>query len=382
MSASQELEEPPSPLVTIEEECDTTTKSTYIVEKFLAVGNGKQRHCRQRSKVFSKSTSHSILKRHVYNNHLKGQVSFRTMLRPLQGPSTLTFEDLLVQFVGKGLHPFSIVEENGFIELLKSLNPEIKIPSRPTLVSWMKKRQLQLKSEKIRALQDVSSKVAITTDIWTALNRKPFMVVTGHYIDNEYSIQSTMLEFQYIPYLHGGSQIARLLEGVLDTYSLLESINGICSDNASNNEKAMDELKLRGHLKGAQNDMHIRCLAHVINLIVHDALKGDKGQIDLIRCLMHFSKPLVDVQTRWNSTYDMLTRAIKLRPVIDEFAKTNKEYSKYLIMEVASLFKRRRIDVVDEIASDMAIPLEEASINPITWWSLHIETLPILSKMA
>ena len=105
---------------------------------------------------------------------------------------------------------------------------------------------------------------------------------------------------------------------------------------------------------------HVRCLAHVINLATQEILKFIKageaqnentileeiseGFIDIIpklrklivkirsslqrrtrfsrQCEIHHNEPLnliLDVKTRWNSTYLMLERAKKLRNVSNKF---------------------------------------------------------------
>lgn len=82
---------------------------------------------------------------------------------------------------------------------------------------------------------------------------------------------------------------------------------------------------------------HFRCFAHVVNLSVQAALKQLKDEIDKVRNLIikscsspqrrqKFSEisnlnsiknlsPILDVPTRWNSTYDMIQRALSLKVV-------------------------------------------------------------------
>ena len=81
----------------------------------------------------------------------------------------------------------------------------------------------------------------------------------------------------------------------------------------------------------------VQCFGHVLNLVVQDALghisecittlhellkkvKNSSQKLELLRKLYSSSdisevKPLIDVITRWNSTYKMIMQAIKLQKV-------------------------------------------------------------------
>ena len=56
------------------------------------------------------------------------------------------------------------------------------------------------KSKALALLENIQSRVAITTDIWTSSNRKRgFMVVTAHFINDSWTLQNRIL--RYIPLL-------------------------------------------------------------------------------------------------------------------------------------------------------------------------------------
>jgi hypothetical protein len=87
----------------------------------------------------------------------------------------------------------------------------------------------------------------------------------------------------------------------------------------------------------SKNNNQFRCFAHVVNLAVQAALKVLKMEIDKLRSFIIKSRsssqrrkkfsdiskltgfgnllPILDVPTRWNSTYDMIKRALDLKVV-------------------------------------------------------------------
>ena len=111
-------------------------------------------------------------------------------------------------------------------------------------------------------------------------------------------------------------------------------------DNATSNDSMQDTVKtqvlLSNDLLCGGEFFHVRCAAHILNLIVQDGLKVIKDSLHKIReCVkyvtasetreMTFAKCvdaagikenaglIMDVQTRWNSTFYMLERALPYR---------------------------------------------------------------------
>ena len=187
-----------------------------------------------------------------------------------------------------------------------------------------------------RLMSCVSSKVSFTTDTWTSPAQVPFMAVTAHYIDDDWVLQSILLDFVCIPSSHTGERICHAFRDVIETkYNFGDRIMGVTLDNASNNTTFMEKLIESNPFFNETN--HFRCFAHVVNLAVQSMLSVKPDQIAIlreaikgIRCSplklerlkalcdtvepnVKYLKPILDVPTRWNSTSDMLQRALYLR---------------------------------------------------------------------
>ena len=65
----------------------------------------------------------------------------------------------------------------------------------------------------------------------------PYMAITGHYIDDNWVLHSTLLDFVYIPGSHTGFRIYEMfVDPICVKYDLSKKIMGITLDNAANND--------------------------------------------------------------------------------------------------------------------------------------------------
>ncbi|XP_070005193.1 zinc finger BED domain-containing protein RICESLEEPER 1-like [Nicotiana sylvestris] len=142
----------------------------------------------------------------------------------------------------------------------------------------------------------------------------------------------------------------------------LQNIFTITVGNASSNdvtvEKLSDKLDDWGTNSMNGQHLHMRCMAHIVNLIVKDDLKESSISITRVRCAVRYirqshaklrkfqeyceSKNIVkkslclDVPTRWNSTCLMLSRAIEYERAIKEYSDRDTGLSRYLMFDAIS----------------------------------------------
>lgn len=123
----------------------------------------------------------------------------------------------------------------------------------------------------------------------------------------------------------------------------------ITLDNASANDSMVESLKPDLSLLVNGEYFHIRCCAHILNLIVQEGLKDLDEAVLKVResvkytkgsqsrkqrfltCVQHVSLESVrglrqDVPTRWNSTYHMLNSALYYRKAFKHLAKIDLNY--------------------------------------------------------
>ncbi|KAI5414817.1 hypothetical protein KIW84_040325 [Lathyrus oleraceus] len=240
-------------------------------------------------------------------------------------------------------HPFRVVDGEGFIFLCNQLEPLLTIPSRRTVARDCFQLYLDEKLRLKAYFRSDCSRVALTTDCWTSIQNLSYITVTAHFVDNDWNYQKRIISFSLVPN-HKGETIGRKLEDVLREWGL-RNVSTITADNASSNDVAVAYLKKRVHIKnglmGEADFFHMRCCAHILNLIVNDGLKEQDSSVSSIRNAVRFvrSSPqralkfkecvefsritcrkhlCLDVSTRWNSTYMMLDAAEKFQTAFEK----------------------------------------------------------------
>jgi hypothetical protein len=241
---------------------------------------------------------------------------------------------LVVQYFIIEELPFRHVESYGFRELINGIEPRFNLPCRITL---QKDCMKLYEEEKLKLKASLRGKrICITIDTWTSLQNLNYMVVTASYIDSSWRMHKKIIKFNLIS-SHKGENIGRMLENTLIEWEI-ESVFTVTADNVTVNDVAIDYMKRKLKDKKCSilggEFIHMRCAAHILNLIVNEGLKGLGDCVSNIRNAVKFvrSSPqrmarfkecikcekiqstktvCLDVQTRWNSTYLMLSAAEK-----------------------------------------------------------------------
>ena len=298
------------------------------------------RHCPKHKKFAYTNGGTTNLMKHLESQHkAKVNPSKRDPKQPRLDEMTISraplfsqdlFEEFLIDWVVGNNQPFREVESESFKRLLTLLKPGVTFMSRATLKRRIMDRFSSKAADMRFFFDNLDCRVSLTTDCWTSPNNIAFMGITAHYIDNDWVLRSVTLDFIRLPGSHTGENLYKAFVSVLEKYRLKDKAMGITLDNASNNDSFIDCLHL--DLENSFDKYHhIRCFAHVLNLGAQAALSVIK--VDLERLRIGIKKirsspqsnakfktmsqsdltPILDVPTRWNSTADMLQRALELK---------------------------------------------------------------------
>jgi hypothetical protein len=329
---------------------DHFDKVDYPDDRYVAIC----KYCKRELSAASKNHGTSSLLSHVAgcaknpNRELRGQktLSFEPKKEGEKGfdlvTTAFTIEagrKALAEMIILDELPFTFVENYGFRKFVKVLQPKFKIiPSLKTIakevVGIYNIERVKLK----KALE--GRRLCLTTDTWTSIQKFCYMCLTCHFIDDDWKLHKRILNFCVVDE-HKGETVGKKIELCLRAWGI-DSIFTLTVNNASSNGGTIKFLEtITKYWKGTileHQFLHMRCCAHILNLIVGEGLKEHDSSISKVRDAVRYvksspnrfqifknyvktlgieSKSLLclDITTRWNSTYVMLESAVKFEKV-------------------------------------------------------------------
>lgn len=240
----------------------------------------------------------------------------------------MSIESLIGEMIAVDCHPFSIVDDSGFVNLVQCLEPRYTIPSRryftENVLPIIHDRLLSGVKDELAGAKFIS----FTSDIWsTEVSNDSLISVTAHWLTESFKKKFAMLNASNFPGSHTGDAIRMKCYEMLDNWEIQKNqVHCFIVDNAANMKKAMTD--------GGYT--FIGCFAHTLQLVVHDGIISQRYVQDILvkcrRIVGHFKHSQLafsrlntiqttlniphhrlkqDVVTRWNSTLHMLESIIE-----------------------------------------------------------------------
>ncbi|KAJ1276488.1 hypothetical protein BS78_05G218300 [Paspalum vaginatum] len=329
-----------------------------IWKDFEAIYDGKTiaeaqcLHCHQILKV-NRDVGTSSCLRHLRS--CEGKAKLDHMLDQLN-PNDLSLPDMslkdwkfdqetsrheLVKLVVAHALPFSIVEYPKFRSFVSRLNPLFTHISRTTIKSDFVSSYERCK-EKLRAwLDQSSSRVSLTVDLWTSKQTLGYFCVTCHFITADWTIHKRVIKFGLVKTPHDGRNIFNAMLRCTTEWKLENKIFSVTLDNAQVNDNFMKSLKenlLGKRLLLAEGVMfQCRCGAHVFNIAVQE---GQKMMSNAVSTIRESKRPPLDVATRWNSTFHMLSCALEYKRAFESLTTEDIWYMHEPLVEECNMARK------------------------------------------
>ncbi|KAL1939855.1 hypothetical protein VTO73DRAFT_9555 [Trametes versicolor] len=190
-------------------------------------------------------------------------------LNPALEPTKKGFYRLFAAWILDDNMPFTSGESPSLARLFKYLKINFILPSDTTVRNVLAQIFAELHGKVVHEFSAVRSKIAYSTDTWSTRQMVfTFAGTLAHFIDDDWKLVERLVDFYHIQDdEHKGQQAAKALT----------------MDNASANDvlaRTLSRLLLRRYgLHFSPENGRIRCIAHVVNLvvqsIVHELFEAD-----------------------------------------------------------------------------------------------------------
>ncbi|CAG8738956.1 4122_t:CDS:2, partial [Acaulospora morrowiae] len=168
---------------------------------------------------------------------------------------------LLIQWIICDQQSFSIIKNKKFQALVAALSKYNKynLPSRQMISTTIENLYEKQRNILKTYFNNLSSKVVLTTDIWTAYTNQAYMSITLYWIDDNWQMHCILFDLIPLHERYTGTNLANIIDTIISNFNLGKKIMAITTDNAYN----MDAFGQK-------------CAAHILNLIVKDGLEEAK----------------------------------------------------------------------------------------------------------
>lgn len=239
-------------------------------------------------------------------------------------------------------YPLHIVEQPGFVDFVRSLQPQFNMGTLNTIQGDCVSLYLREKQSLLNLLSGIPGRVCLTLDMRTSNQTLGYVFLTGYFIDGDWKLHRRVLNVVMVPFPDSDDAFTNAVLACLSDWSLESKLFTLTLNKFSSNETVISNLRGLLSIKNPlvlNGQLIIRnCYARVISHLAQDLLLKLKETVEKVRDsvkyvktsetreekFMEIKKQLqvptskflsIDDITKWNTTYHMLSAACELKEV-------------------------------------------------------------------
>lgn len=235
-------------------------------------------------------------------------------------------------------YPLAMVNHVGFKVFVKDLQPLFEVNSAIELDC------MEIYGKEKQKVYEVMSRshgrINLAVDMWTSPEQAEYLCLTAHYIDEDWKLQKKILNFVSLDPSHTEDMLSEVIIKCLMEWEVGHKLFSMTFHDCATNDDVA--LRVKEHfsqdrpLLGSGQLLDVRCVGHVLNLIVQDCIEALREVTHKIRESVRYVKTsqatlgkfneiaqqvginsqqnlFLDCPTQWNSTYLMLDRVLEYK---------------------------------------------------------------------
>jgi len=168
---------------------------------------------------------------------------------------------------------------------MRSAHPSLEVYGRQTLKNDCMSVYREERKKIMNGFANTDSCVSFTSDMWTSIQNLGYICLTAHYIDGDFNLHHHTINFKQVPHPHNAAAIHSNIMDCLYEWDLSNRAFAFTLDNATSNNGAVRKLRetLWTHMSFGGDDLHVRCSAHILNLVVQDGMETIRSVVEPVR---------------------------------------------------------------------------------------------------
>ena len=247
----------------------------------------------------------------------------------------------VVRMIIKHGYPLNMVEHEYFKVFVKNLQPMFKFHSQDTLKAGILHVYREEKEKLCKHLGMLSCCFSMILNFWTCDGKKnKYCCFTLQYIEDGLKLKKKILAVKNVGCNYTGETLFGMVKSLLLEWNIDKKLCSITVESSSSNDQMVKTLESwlgnQGYHPFRGKLFHIRCITHIINLLVQDGLDeiddilhkirkaikyisettiGKEKFQEVVKKLNLQSKDITSqgVPIRWDSTFFMLESALEFR---------------------------------------------------------------------
>ncbi|CAJ0753236.1 18507_t:CDS:1, partial [Entrophospora sp. SA101] len=147
---------------------------------------------------FSKTSSVSTLQRHLDKHSIIAPKKQKTLHEYHNDPHTQTDQknrdEAVIKWIICDLQSINVVENEEWRTMISTFDSRYRFHNGQTIHDTIISRYEEQKNKVKISIQQIIGKVSLTSDMWTASNNKAFLSLTIHYVDDNWKLNSFLLD--------------------------------------------------------------------------------------------------------------------------------------------------------------------------------------------
>lgn len=253
-------------------------------------------------------------------------------------------------------YPLHMVEHPGFAGFVKALRPQFTMASFDTIHSDCVNTFLSQKKELSDLIAEIPGAVNLTVDLWSSSQTVGYAFVTGHFVDKDWNLTHRLLNVAVVASPDSDFALNQPIAACLSEWKLEGKVSSLTVSQSLVNKTCIDNL--RGFL--SVRNQHVlngqllmgKCYARFLSSMAQDALAAEDLQAPIKKvrdsikyvktndacgdrfdelkrqfpALSSYKDLLIDNQTRWDTSYNMLLAACEHRQVFSLLEACHPDY--------------------------------------------------------